>query len=58
MNLHLSPVPMRTMLVGLLPAKSISAAVAHVGLVKPVLGARVNEVWANPIGHILNIIES
>lgn len=48
---------MRTMLVGLLPAKSISAAVAHVGLVKPVLGATVKEVWAKPIGHILNIIE-
>lgn len=45
---ELSPVPMRTMFVGLLPAKSMSAAVAHVGFEYSLAGAFVKLVCTKP----------
>lgn len=45
---------MRTTFVGLFPAKSRSAVVAHVGFINPVAGALVNETCAKP-GKTLNI---
>lgn len=44
-------VPIRTIFVGLLPAKSTSAAVDQVGLVKEFVGAVVRLLWTNPVKH-------
>lgn len=52
--------PMRTMLVGLFPAKSISDAVAQVGLINPIFGAVVKELWTKPnvpiVSHELDAV--